>query len=145
MYKDIYVVNNTFFNNGSEGWAGEIANFSRSTINQNLVVKNNIFYNQESEADWTIWLQQNHEQMVMSHNLYYIFKPSNNGENSFYEEDLHVTDIKDVNPNFTNLPTDLTLQSSSIAINKGETITLPGSSELLFSTDINNYSRGSSN
>ncbi|MCY7351734.1 MAG: right-handed parallel beta-helix repeat-containing protein, partial [Cytophagaceae bacterium] len=81
-YTNVYVVNNTFYNNALNGFAGDVGNYSKNTGNSNLVIRNNIFYNKISNSRFSIWhdLAQPH---VISNNLYFDFKPSNNSSNSF--------------------------------------------------------------
>jgi parallel beta-helix repeat protein len=140
-YTNIFVVNNTFYNNAREGFAGDIGNYSKNTNNSELVIKNNIFYNKVSNSRFSIWhdIAAPH---IISHNLYFDFKPSNNNNNSFKVENLTINDIRK-DPEFNlNIPLDFSLKGSSPAINKGIPITLPNSTTLLFTKDFNGKDRG---
>lgn len=142
-FSDIYIVNNTFYNNAKTGFAGDIANYSTNELNNNLVIANNIFYNETENFRFSIFhnLASSH---VISHNLYYDFKPGWAGEpNNFSEANLTDDDIL-LNPNFMDIQTeDFALNPDSPAIDAGKPITLPSTSELLFTTDFEGNQRGS--
>lgn len=137
-FTNIYIVNNTFYNtNTTGGFGGEIANYSKNEENKNLVIKNNLFFNEAGKQRFSIW----HDMAaphVISHNLYYNFKPGNSGGvNSFTESNLTDKDILNQNPLFVNgSEYDFNLQSSSPAIGRGIPVTLPGSDELMYDTDF---------
>lgn len=140
-FVNIYVVNNTFYNNGQKGFAGDVSNFSKNTTNSNLVIRNNIFYNKTTNYRYSIWhdLAALH---VISNNLYFDFKPSNNGANSFTSSNLNGADLR-IDPLFADVATgNFSLKPTSPAINKGAVIILPGASAPLFSTDLTGKSRG---
>jgi hypothetical protein len=144
-FTNVYVVNNTFYNNGLIGFAGDIGSYTRNTNNANNVIRNNIFYNKVANSRFSIWhnYPAGH---VISNNLYFDFKPSNNGTLSFNATNLTSADVNGQDPLFTNLATaDFSLRSTSPAINKGVPIFLPGTTTLLFTTDITGKARGTSN
>ncbi|AQG80711.1 right-handed parallel beta-helix repeat-containing protein [Spirosoma montaniterrae] len=138
-FVNIYVVNNTFYNNGQKGFAGDVSNFSKNTTNSNLVIRNNIFYNKTANYRYSIWhdLAAPH---VISNNLFFDFKPSNNGTNSFTSSNLTGADLL-IDPLFANATSgDFTLKPTSPAINKGAVILLSGTP--LFTTDLIGKPRG---
>jgi hypothetical protein len=145
-FTNIYVVNNTFYNNcvnTTLTFIGDIANYSNNAENSNLVIKNNIVYNNTPASRYlfTIWhnIPASH---VISNNLFFVFKQSNNGVNSFNATNLTAADVI-TDPLFTNAATgDFTLQATSPAINKGVPIMLPSSTTLLFTKDFNGRERG---
>jgi len=145
-FTNIYIVNNTFYNtNTTGGFGGEIANYSKNEENKNLVIKNNLFFNEAGKQRFSIW----HDMAaphVISHNLYYNFKPGNSGGvNSFTESNLTDKDILNQNPLFVNgSEYDFNLQSSSPAIGRGIPVTLPGSDELMYDTDFDGKKREAS-
>lgn len=146
-FTNIYVVNNTFYNtNTTGGFGGEIANYSKNEENENLVIKNNLFFNEANKQRFSIWhdVAAPHD---ISHNLYCNFKPGNSGGvNSFTESNLTDNDIRNQDPLFVNGSAyNFNLQVSSPAINRAVPITLPGSEELLFDTDYNGKKRDTSN
>jgi len=143
-FTNIYVVNNTFYNSAHKGFAGEIGSYSKNTENANIIIKNNIFYNKVANARFSIWhnVAPAHQ---LSNNLYFDFKPSNNGTNSYKVSNLTATDIQE-DPQFKEVDkNDFSLKSSSPAIKKGIPIMITGSNSLLFSTDINGKQRGKTN
>jgi Right handed beta helix region/Domain of unknown function (DUF5123) len=140
-FTNVYVVNNTFYNNAQTGFAGEVGSYTKNPENTNIVIRNNIFYNKNANARFSIW--HNYAAgCVVSNNLYFDFKPSNNNANSFNEKNLTGADIlKD--PEFNNPSTgDFSLKPSSPAVNRAMPITLPNSTTLLFATDMKGKSRG---
>lgn len=142
-YTNVYVVNNTFYNNAISGFAGDIGNYSKNTGNTNIVIRNNIFYNKTANYRFSIWhdIAAPH---VISHNLYFDFKPSNNSANSFNASSLTSADVQ-ADPQFMDVPgLDFSLKATSPAINKGVVVTLPGTTTPLFTTDSNGKSRGTS-
>jgi hypothetical protein len=142
-YTNVYIVNNTFFNNATTGnFVGELGNYSNNAGNANIQIRNNIFYNTGSNYKFSIWhnLAAPH---VITNNLYYNFKPGNNGANSFNAANLTAADVRNLDPLFVNSSTDnLMLQAQSPAINKGIPVTAPSTGNLLFSTDYNGKQRG---
>ena len=147
-YTNVYIVNNTFYNNAQSGFAGDIGNYSKNTGNSNLVIRNNIFFNKTANYRFSIWhdLADSH---VIGNNLYFDFKTSNNGANSFNAAKLTVADVQ-ADPQFTNVAgNDFTLKSTSPAINKGVIVTRPGTTTgtagtPLFTTDFTGKARGTS-
>jgi len=142
-YTNVYVVNNTFYNNAISGFAGDIGNYSKNAGNTNIVIRNNIFYNKTTNYRFSIWhdIAAPH---VISHNLYFDFRVSNNGANSFNATKLTTADVQ-ADPQFVNVPgSDFLLKATSPAINKGVVVTLPGTTTPLFITDSNGKSRGTS-
>ncbi|OIP83986.1 MAG: hypothetical protein AUK44_03710 [Porphyromonadaceae bacterium CG2_30_38_12] len=144
-YSNVYVVNNTFYNNATtSGFAGDLVSYNPNTASSNLVVKNNIFYNKNANSKFSIYYQLA-SQFVVASNLYFDFKPGNNNANSFTLTNLTAADVK-TDPLFTDVSlNDYSLKSTSPAINKGVTITLPNSTDLMFTTDFNGKARGTSN
>lgn len=142
-FTNVYIVNNTFYNNAQSGFAGDIGSYSTNTANTNLVIRNNIFHNKIANSRFSIW----HNVVaahVISHNLYFDFKVSNNAANSFNAAKLTAADVL-TDPQFTNVAgNDFTLKAISPAINKGIVITLPGSTVPLFTTDFTGKARGTS-
>lgn len=145
-YTNIYVVNNTFYNNAqTSGFVGEIVSYSENPTNNNLVIKNNIIHNKGTNAKFSIRFNQT-TPFFIAGNLFYDFIPAFNGANSYTTANLTSADVLNLDPQFVNPATNnLALQPGSPAINKGVAITLPGSAELMFTTDINGKSRGTSN
>jgi len=145
-YTNVYVVNNTFYNNAVSGsFVGEIGNYSTNTGSANIQIRNNIIYNKGANYKFSIWhnLASTH---VISNNLYFDFKPSNNAANSFTTANLTAADVNGTDPLFVNATSaNFALQATSPAINKGIPITLPSSTTLLFTTDITGKSKGTSN
>jgi Right handed beta helix region len=144
-FTNVYVVNNTFYNNALNGFAGDVGSYTRNTANSNNVIRNNIFYNKISNSRFSIWhnYPAGH---VISNNLYFDFKPSLNSTLSFTAANLTAADVKDIDPLFVNIAGgDFSLQGTSPAINKGVVITLPSSTTLLFTTDITGKTRGTAN
>lgn len=143
-YTNVYIVNNTFYNNGQSGFAGDIGNYSKNAGDNNLVIRNNIFFNKTANYRFSIWHDQAGSH-VIGNNLYFDFKPSNNGTNSFNSAKLTAVDVL-ADPQFTNVAAnDFTLKTTSPALNKGVVVTLPGTSGTpLFTTDFNGKVRGSS-
>lgn len=142
-YTNIYIVNNTFYNNATSGnFVGEVGNYSNNSGNSNIQIRNNIFFNKGTNYKFTIWhnIAASH---VISNNLYFDFKPSNNSVNSFGVGNLTPSDIRDLDPQFVNPQDNFLLQSSSPAINRAVPITLPSSATLLFTGDFNGKLRGS--
>ncbi|WP_373511380.1 right-handed parallel beta-helix repeat-containing protein [Persicitalea sp.] len=140
-FSNVYIVNNTFYNNAQTGFAGDISNFSKNTGNNNLVIRNNIFYNKTANYRHSIWhdLAAPH---LISHNLYFDFKASNNAANSFQTTNLTAADMQ-ADPQFTNPVTnDFALKATSPALKKGMPISLPGSAAPLFTTDFLGKPRG---
>ena len=143
-FSNVYVVNNTFYNNARVGFAGDVGSYTQNQANANNVIRNNIFYNKTPNSRFSIWhnYAAGH---VISHNLYYDFKVSNNSSNSFNQSSLTATDVV-LDPLFSNVDMgDFSLKAASPAINKGTVITLPNSSTLLFTTDLKSKTRGTSN
>jgi len=144
-YTNVYVVNNTFYNNAITGFAGDVGSYTNNATSSNIVIKNNIFYNKIANARFSIWhnVPAAH---VISNNLYADFKPSVNSTKSFTASNLTTADIKDVDPLFVNAAGgNFLLQALSPAINKGVSIYLPSTTTLLFTTDFAGNSRGGSN
>lgn len=147
-FTNVYVVNNTFYNSGQSGFSGDVGNYSKNAGNSNLVIRNNIFFNKSANYRFSIWhdLAGPH---VIGNNLYFDFKPSSNGINSFNAANLTAADVL-ADPQFTNVAgNDFTLKSTSPAINKGMVETLPGATTgtlgtPLFTTDFNGKARGGS-
>lgn len=144
-YTDVYLVNNTFYNNNrTGGFGGDIGNYSTNAENRNLVIRNNIFYNKTGNSRFSIWhnVAAPH---VIDHNLYYDFKASYSSEgNHFTLENLTASDLVGQDPLFVDGASyDFELQASSPAIGRAEPVLRPGSTELLFETDFSGMSRGS--
>lgn len=145
-FTDIYIVNNTFYNNNRTGKFGaDVANYSKNVDNRNLVIKNNVFYNKTGVNRFTIYhdIAAPH---VISHNLYFDFKPSTpGGGNNFTEDNLTSNDVINQDPLFVDAAVyNFDLKASSPAINKAIPVKLPGSGDLLFDTDFNGKKRGAS-
>ncbi len=140
-YTNVYVVNNTFYNNGQSGFAGDISNFSKNTGDQTIVIRNNIFYNKTTNYRYSIWHDQAAPHQI-SHNLYFDFKPSNNSANSFNATKLTSADIQ-ADPLFVDAASqNFSLKATSPALKKGVPVTAPSSATLLFTTDFNGKPRG---
>lgn len=140
-FTNVYVVNNTFYNNAQSGFAGDIGSYTRNTANTNIMIRNNIFYNKVANSRFSIWHNYPAGQ-VISNNLYFDFKVSNNSTLSFNAANLTAADIQ-ADPLFKNATTDdFSLQATSPAIDKGIPITLPNSTTPLFTTDFNGNSKG---
>lgn len=145
-FTNVYVVNNTFYNNcvnTTLSFIGDIGNYSTNTANSNIVIKNNILYNNTPTGRYlfSIWhnLPNTH---VISNNAFYVFKPSNNGTNSFNAANLTAADVL-TDPLFNNpFNNDFSIQASSPVINKGVPITLPASTTLMFTKDYTGRDRG---
>ncbi|MBC7568492.1 MAG: right-handed parallel beta-helix repeat-containing protein [Spirosoma sp.] len=138
-FTNVYVVNNTFYNNAQNGFAGDVSNFSKNTGNGNLVIRNNIFYNKTANYRYSIWhdIAAPH---VVGNNLYFDFKPSANGTNSFTATSLTSADIQ-ADPQFVNAATsDFSLKLTSPALKKGVIVLVSGTP--LFTTDFAGKSRG---
>lgn len=141
QFVNIYVVNNTFYNNGQKGFSGDVSNFSKNTNNSNLVIRNNIFYNKTANHRYSIWhdLAAPH---LIGNNLYFDFKVSNNAANSFNAAKLTAADVQ-ADPQFTDITVgSFSLKATSPAVNKGVVVTLPGVTAPLFTTDLNGKPRG---
>jgi hypothetical protein len=135
-FSNIYIVNNTFFNNGQVGFAGEIGNFSQNELNTNLQIVNNIFYNKTDNFRFSIFhnLAAPH---VIHNNLYFDFKPGwAGGDNNFSQANLTALDVQ-ADPLFIDIDSqNFALQATSPAISKGVPFKLPDGSSL-FTTDFN--------
>ncbi len=143
-FVNIYVVNNTFYNSAHKGFAGEIGSYSKNPDNANIIIKNNIFYNKVANARFSIWFNVAAAH-ILSNNLFFDFKPSNNGTNSYKAANLTPTDLQ-ADPQFKNVEkNDFSLMATSPALKKGIPITLTGTTTLLFTTDINGKPRGKTN
>ena len=144
-FTNVYIVNNTFYNNAQNGFAGEVGNYGKNTGDQNIVIRNNVFYNKTANYRFSIWhdMAASH---VIGNNLYFDFKPSNNSTNSFNAAKLTAADVQ-ADPQFMNVAgNDFSLKATSPAINKGVVVNLPGTQAApLFTTDFNGKSRGTSN
>jgi hypothetical protein len=142
-FSNIYIVNNTFFNNGQVGFAGEIGNFSQNELNTNLQIVNNIFYNKTDNFRFSIFhnLAAPH---VIHNNLYFDFKPGwAGGNNNFSQANLTALDVQ-ANPLFIDIDSqNFALQATSPAISKGVPFKLPDGSSL-FTTDFNGEIRSGS-
>lgn len=140
-FVNVYVVNNTFYNNAKSGFAGDIGNYSTNAGNTNIRIQNNIFYNKMPNSRFSIWynLPATH---TVSNNLYFDFKPSANGTLSFTTSNLTAADVR-LDPLFNNVAiNDFSLLPTSPAINKGIPVTLPNSATPLFTTDLNGNPKG---
>lgn len=140
-FVNVYVVNNTFYNNAKSGFAGDVGNYSSNVASSNVVIRNNVFYNKMPNSRFSIWhnIAAAH---VISHNLYFDFKASVNGANSFNTNNLTADDVR-LDPQFNNgTINDFSLRSTSPAIGKGIPVTLPNSTTLLFTTDLNGNPKG---
>ncbi|MBN7800082.1 right-handed parallel beta-helix repeat-containing protein [Algoriphagus aestuariicola] len=140
-FSNIYIVNNTLYNNGQAGFAGDIANFSQNGLNENIQIVNNIFYNKTANYRFSIFhnIAAPH---VISNNLYFDFKPGwAGGENNFSQANLTAADVQ-ADPLFSTIGAkDFSLQAASPAIGKGVPFKLPDGSPL-FTTDFNGKNRG---
>jgi len=148
-FTNVYVVNNTFYNNcvnTPQTFLGDIGNYSTNTANSNIVIKNNILYNNTPAGRYLFSMWYNIlSSHVISNNAFYVFKPSNNGANSFNTSNLTAADIL-TDPLFANAANDnFTLQATSPVINKGVPIALPSSATLMFTKDFNGRDRGTTN
>lgn len=143
-FTNVFVVNNTFYNNAQAGFAGDIGSYTRNELNLNNVIRNNIFYNKIANSRFSIWhnFAAGH---VISNNLYFDFKGSNNSSNSFNQNSLSTSDLV-LDPFFAAVDHgDFSLKQASPAINKGVPVLLPNSTTLLFTTDLKGKSRGMTN
>lgn len=139
-FTNVYIVNNTFYNDGvnstgSSNFVGSIVSFNRNPENDNVVIKNNIIYS-ASNAKLSLSLVEK-KGFIFSNNLFFNFKPGGN----------YATVVKGVDfegdPLFKNATAgDFTLLPSSPAKDKGVPIMVNGI--LLFSTDMKGVSRGGS-
>ena len=137
-FTNIYVVNNTFVNNATTvNFSGEIANYNTNPLHTNLVVRNNIIYNKGANYKFSFFTNLL-APFVISNNLYFDFKQGlSGGVNNFTTANLTAADVQ-TDPLFTNLITgDLTLLTTSPAINKGVIINAPSTTTPLFTTDFN--------
>jgi len=145
-FSNIYVVNNTFVNNGKTvGFSGDIANYNTNPLHTNLVIRNNIIYNKGTNYKFSFFTNLL-APFVISNNLYFDFKQGlSGGINNFTTANLTTADVL-LDPQFNNLINgDFSLKSISPAINRGIPITIPSSTILMFTSDINGKSKGTSN
>ena len=145
-FTNVYIVNNTFYNNcvnTTLSFMGDIGSYTSNAACANMVIRNNIFHNRGTQTKFSIWynIPAAH---VVSHNLFYDFKASANGGLSFTTANLTANDLQ-VDPQFSNVGIeDFSLLPTSPAINKGTPITLPNSTTPLFTTDYNGNPKGAS-
>ncbi|MFC3559284.1 right-handed parallel beta-helix repeat-containing protein [Pedobacter jamesrossensis] len=143
-YGNIYIVNNTFYNNAKVGFTGEVANFSPNTADFNITIKNNIFYNKSSNSSrYSIFHNQASKHNI-SNNLFFDFKVSNNGANSYTQTMVSNSASLQIDPQFINAANaDFHLKSTSPVINKGVLIYTPISPfPLMFTSDFDYRNKG---
>ena len=145
-FTNVYVVNNTFYNNcvnTTLNFIGDVGSYTTNAGSSNIVIRNNIFHNRGTQTKFSIWYNVPAAHVV-SHNLFYDFKASANGGLSFTTANLTANDFQ-VDPQFSNVGIeDFSLLPTSPAINKGTPITSPNSTTPLFTTDYNGNPKGTS-
>ena len=95
-FVNIYVVNNTFYNNcvnTTLNFMGDIGSYSKNANNANLVIRNNIFHNKGTQYKFSIW-HDTPTSFSISHNLFFDFKASANGSLSFTTANLTANDLQ---------------------------------------------------
>jgi len=135
-FQDIYIVNNTLYNNGQRGFSGDISNFSQNSLNSNIQIVNNIFYNKTENYRFSIFhnIAAPHR---IENNLYFDFKPGfAGGENNFTLANLSSADLRE-DPLFVDVANhDFRLKANSLAINKGTIVYFPDSNLPLLNKDF---------
>lgn len=137
-YTNIYIVNNVFYNNK----LADIVSNSKNPNNSNIIIKNNIFYTKDVYNTTFVrsFRFDDVTPFTVKNNMYYDFKPS------VQSITLDAKDINLLDPLFVDAKNDnFSVASNSPAINKAELIYLPGTTQLMFTTDINGKQRGTSN
>ncbi len=111
--KDIKVINNTFYNNGSGDWGGGISVENPDV--ENLIIRNNIC---SQNLLFQIQVEISGQNLTVDHNLIDGYRG--------YPDEIYGDDYVEGNPKFVN-PTaaDFHLQKDSPAIDKGSSIEAP--------------------
>jgi hypothetical protein len=130
VFENIYVVNNTFINNGTDAASSSsgdilcyLAPQTQAVRSKNWFIKNNIFYNKTGTAKFSIRIDHPKDNLQISNNLFFDFIPSVVGKYKLADLNADATS-KVGNPLFVNLASNnFALQStSSPAYNAGVVI-----------------------
>ncbi|HBF42751.1 MAG TPA: hypothetical protein DDW42_03825, partial [Desulfobacteraceae bacterium] len=106
--EDCTVINNTFFNNGSDVWGGGIHN--ENPESKNIIIRNNIF---SDNRHYQILLEVEGQNFTIDHNLIHGFRGSQEGET--YGSEYVAEDPLFRNP----AGADFHLQAGSPAVDSG--------------------------
>jgi len=114
--KDIKVINNTFYNNGSGDWGGGISVENPNA--ENVVIRNNIL-SQNLSFQIAVEADIPAENLTVDHNLIDDYRE--------YPEEIYGSDYVEGNPLFANPSrADFHLQEDSPAIDNGSAVDAPG-------------------
>jgi hypothetical protein len=130
-FKNVYIINNTFYNNGCYTYGSEFYSDIPASNATNIVYRNNISYKTITLTIpiCDVGLMYDSGKLLADHNLWY----TSNG--TFYTDKGYVkgTNTVETDPMFINAPTNLNIESSSSAKDTGS-VTLAPSTDYLGTT-----------